>query len=278
MDDASTDRTPELIAEYVRRDPRIISVRNPQNMRLPASLNLGFRRSKGTYLTWTSDDNIMRPQMLSELVAFCEANPQYGFVCSDWTVMDEEGKTITQHKAGPQEGLIYWNNIGPCFLYRRWVYDKVGEYEDALFCAEDYDYFLRILAVTEMAFIQRDLYMYRVHSGSLSATCSQQARLAALEARRRAVHFLRAGGKKDLAARCALGVAEEAAEVYGRAELWKALRVAIICAPGLVLRSGIGRHVLAACFLGRGLRRKLHTTYLRVLKPDYWQNTRARQE
>ena len=27
-------------------------------MKLPASLNIGFENAKGSYLTWTSDDNI----------------------------------------------------------------------------------------------------------------------------------------------------------------------------------------------------------------------------
>ena len=57
VDDASTDDTPSIIAEYVARDHRIRSIRNAVNRRLPGSLNIGFADASVQFLTWTSDDN-----------------------------------------------------------------------------------------------------------------------------------------------------------------------------------------------------------------------------
>src|SRR5687768_16352258 len=70
VDDCSTDDTPRIMAEAVRSDARIRSVRHETNKKLPSGLNTGFRLAKGDYLTWTSDDNCYRPEALAEMVAF----------------------------------------------------------------------------------------------------------------------------------------------------------------------------------------------------------------
>src|SRR5438034_11794938 len=68
VDDASSDATPDVIAEY--SDPRLISVRHGQNRGLPEALNTGFAHSRGHYLTWTSDDNRYAPEARAEMAAF----------------------------------------------------------------------------------------------------------------------------------------------------------------------------------------------------------------
>ena len=51
VDDSSTDGTAAIAAEYVQKDSRIQYYKNPQNMRLPRTLNRGFSLAKGAYLT-----------------------------------------------------------------------------------------------------------------------------------------------------------------------------------------------------------------------------------
>src|SRR6516162_6752271 len=67
VDDASTDETPSIIADYLARDRRVTSLRNPVNRKLPGSLNAGFAQARGELLTWTSDDNCYRPHALNEM-------------------------------------------------------------------------------------------------------------------------------------------------------------------------------------------------------------------
>jgi glycosyltransferase involved in cell wall biosynthesis len=90
VDDHSNDSTPQIIAEWTRKDPRIRSIRNPNNLRLPASLNRGFAEASGTYLTWTSDDNLYRFSALQRMVTFLEGNLDYGLVYTDFSEIDEK--------------------------------------------------------------------------------------------------------------------------------------------------------------------------------------------
>lgn len=60
-------------------------------------------------------------------------------------------------------------------MYRRTVRDVIGDYDVNTYCAEDYDYWLRILQNFGMIMsINRVLYRYRRHGESLSETKSKQ--------------------------------------------------------------------------------------------------------
>src|SRR6266508_190816 len=78
VDDCSTDDTPQIVARY--RDPRLRVIRHETNRKLPAALNTGFAASKGTYLTWTSDDNRYAPNAIEVMMQALETSPEIGLV------------------------------------------------------------------------------------------------------------------------------------------------------------------------------------------------------
>lgn len=181
VDDCSTDSTPAIIAEHAARDPRIKSIRHPQNMKLPAALNTGHAAAQGHYLTWTSDDNRFLSRAIEEMVKFMEQHSSIGMVYTDCIIIDENGDYVSAFPAQPASQLAYQNALGPCFLYRKSVYQAVGEYDRDLFLAEDYDYWLRVYRQFEMAPLHLPLYEYRMHGYSLTSTSKRAALLASLE-------------------------------------------------------------------------------------------------
>ena len=58
--------------------------------------------------------------------------------------------------------------VGACFLYRRSVKEKVGDYNLQLFKIEDYDYWLRIAQYFKIRNLPDIIYDYRIHSESLT--------------------------------------------------------------------------------------------------------------
>ena len=52
IDDGSVDKSAEIARQYEKRDSRIHYYRNEYNLKLPRTLNRGFSRAKGEYLTW----------------------------------------------------------------------------------------------------------------------------------------------------------------------------------------------------------------------------------
>ncbi|MGA2498818.1 MAG: glycosyltransferase family A protein [Tepidisphaeraceae bacterium] len=174
VDDCSTDTTPKIIADYAARDARIRPIRHDTNKRLPGGLNTGHEAARGEFLTWTSDDNILRPNFLEELTGFLRSRPEIGFVYSDYALIDDVG-AITEHRVVlSPEHLAHGCIVGASFLYRRSTWEKVGSYDPEMCLSEDFDYWMRCYRQTELAVLHKELYEYRMHAGSL--TSQQRAR------------------------------------------------------------------------------------------------------
>ena len=168
VNDGSTDDTPRILDEYQRRYS--FTVIHQENQKLPRALNTGFRRARGQFLTWTSSDNVMLPNMLEVLVDALNSNPQVGLAYADWGVIDEHGAVIGAVQTYDYDRylLMRANFINACFLYRRACQDKVGLYDPEFIYAEDWEYWLRISRFFKMARVPQVLYQYRVHSSSLT--------------------------------------------------------------------------------------------------------------
>lgn len=170
VDDCSTDDTPALIQKYAAFDARIKIITNETNLKLPASLNVGFRHAEGDYFSWTSDDNYFKPNAIKTMVDFLEENTEYGMVYCDMTYVDAEGGFLWNHQAHEPDKLLYGNTVGACFLYRSAIARGIGEYDASLFLAEDYEYWLRIYQTAKIKHLPEDLYYYRRHNKSLTET------------------------------------------------------------------------------------------------------------
>ena len=171
IDDGSTDRTAEIAKEYEEKDARISYHKNPQNMRLPRTLNRGFSLAKGDYLTWTSDDNRYRPHALETMLATLKEK-NVGLVFASYQVIDENDKElrVISVQNGSNGRVLDYNVVGACFLYTREVYKAVGDYDTELFLVEDWDYWQRVMMKFPSYAITQILYDYRQHSASLTST------------------------------------------------------------------------------------------------------------
>lgn len=172
INDCSTDNTLEVANEYASKDARIAVYTNEKNSKLPASLNNGFRKATGEYWTWTSDDNILHPDMLETMVDYLDKHMDVGLVVSDSYVIDEKGNIIGE-KHIPNDiqfRMILNNYVGASFMYRKECALQAGEYREDLFLVEDYEFFIRMSLCCKIGIISQFLYYYRDNPNSLTAT------------------------------------------------------------------------------------------------------------
>lgn len=166
VDDASTDETAQLVDEFAQSDQRIRAVRNPYNEKVAGSLNHGFSLAQGELLTWTSDDNLFKPEALDVLVKMI---PGSDFVYSEMTLIDDVGQRVGNVNAIPPTQILLANVLRGCFLYTRRVKDRVGDYDKQWFLVEDWDYWIRSLkAGFKFKAVPDNLYEYRIHGGSMA--------------------------------------------------------------------------------------------------------------
>lgn len=180
VDDCSTDATPQILADYAARDPRIHVIRHEVNKKLPGALNSGFAVARAEYLTWTSDDNMYRPHALARMAEILDAQPRVDLVYAGYSTIDDAGGIGELRLPLPSRALVYKSVVGACFLYRRAVQEALQAYDEALFLVEDYDFWLRASMRFRLQPLAEDLYLYREHEGTL--TTQRRAQVLALRA------------------------------------------------------------------------------------------------
>lgn len=179
VDDCSTDSTLHIAKEYAGKDERIRVIHNEENQKLPESLNIGFRHAAGKYLTWTSDDNMYLSRALEVMNQYLDVHQEVPMVCASMLFMDENMQYIKEFKSYDSVLMHVQDTVGACFMYRREVLDDVGEYSKELFCAEDYEYWIRILKkYGSIGYIPNIFYLYRRHKNSLTVEKAEQVRHA----------------------------------------------------------------------------------------------------
>lgn len=171
VNDCSTDNTSAIVQEYARIDSRIVVIDNPENLKLPLSLNAGFSAARGRYFTWTSDDNFYAPEAIATMVKVLDEDPAVGLVYTDYRLVDDEGVVFgTRVFRDINKGFNQWLGCGACFLYRREVHETNKGYNPAAFLIEDYEFFVRAFTRFQFKYLPiSDLYYYREHQGSLTA-------------------------------------------------------------------------------------------------------------
>ena len=171
VDDGSTDNTAVIAREYEAQDSRIHYHKNPQNMRLPRTLNRGFSLAKGNYLTWTSDDNYYYPTALETMICALEQKKRE-FCFASCDIINGSGEIVECIMVGEysRKMMAGSNPVGACFLYSRRAYEEVGEYDPDLTLVEDFDYWQRISMKFPPVCIAEKLYAYRWHDGALTST------------------------------------------------------------------------------------------------------------
>jgi hypothetical protein len=174
VDDCSKDSSPSIIAEYAAHDSRIVSIRNRVNSRLPRALNAGFAATTGSFLTWTSHDNLYDPEAIERLLRYLCAWRDVDLVYTAYRNIDEDGRCGAVQELWPPWLLPVRNVVCCCFLFRRRVYEQVGNHRENMEYAEDYDYWVRAYkGGFKLMRLHEPLYSYRSHPKSMTAAASQ---------------------------------------------------------------------------------------------------------
>lgn len=167
VNDCSTDNSLQIITQYAEKDSRIRIIDNKKNKKLPASLNIGHRVAKGELITWTSDDNVYEFDAL-EIMMNEILKKKVDIVYANFFLIDDKGNQVREVNLPRFENIIFGNFVSCCFLYKYEVFKRNIEYNEDLFLAEDYDFWLRALLHSSYSHIEKALYHYRKHPATLT--------------------------------------------------------------------------------------------------------------
>ena len=178
VNDGSTDGTAEILQSY--DDPRIKIVNNEQNIGLTKSLNKGLGMAKGEYIARMDADDVSMPERLEKEVTSLDQNRNVGLVGTHYLMINENGKELHTIKGWTESGkltekLLEGNPFGHgSVMFSAECIEKVGLYREEFKFAQDYDFWLRISDVCDVANISELLYKWRFNSKSISVTRKNQ--------------------------------------------------------------------------------------------------------
>jgi glycosyltransferase involved in cell wall biosynthesis len=185
IDDGSTDRSVSIIQSFT--DPRIRLITHQKNQKLIATLNEGIKLAKAPLIARMDADDISLPDRLKQQVNFMAKHPEVILLGTRMQVIDSNGTVLSQEPlltkdAAIRTALLVTNTFphGSVML-RRGPLLKVGGYNPEAYLVEDYDLWVRLAKIGQVANLPTVLYGWRINPQGETLSQSQIHRRHILE-------------------------------------------------------------------------------------------------
>ena len=187
IDDGSDDDTRAICARFASSDARMVVATNP-GRGLVEALNHGLHRARGRYIARMDADDICLPERFARQVDLLGSNGDMSVVGSWADIIDERGATIgamtppTDPKDVRIELMRRSCIVHPSAMIRSETIRRVGGYRRAFVGCEDYDLWLRISEVADLANLGDVLLLYRMHDDQVTWARAEQRIMSELAA------------------------------------------------------------------------------------------------
>ena len=171
IDDASTDRTREILGGY--DDPRMCVLHNDNNSGIVFSLNRGLDVCKGKYVARMDADDIAMPNRLAEQLHYMKMHPEV-IVESCWFEMFGAVNTEVKYPESHNQivcSFLFGNRfLHPGYFMNNNMLRKYNiRYREDMKYAEDYDFAVRAGMCGKLANVPLVLMRYRVHESQTTS-------------------------------------------------------------------------------------------------------------
>jgi GT2 family glycosyltransferase len=193
VDDGSTDESPDLMADWEVREPRVRVVRKA-NGGVAAARNAGYLAAdqSTSYLLFLDADDCLEPEMLTMMTGYLDARPDVGMAYCRHVLIDAAGATIADAPAWtPRYAPAPWGarrlradepdtpfvsvlclaGIVPSLaIVRRSAYERTNGWDESFgqIC-EDTNLFLEIALNDTIHYVDKALVRHRRHARQSTA-------------------------------------------------------------------------------------------------------------
>lgn len=192
LDDCSTDNSNQQFYNFMESvDGKVTKVILNENNSGSTfrQWNRGIKQASGDYVWLAESDDWAGERLLDTLVAVLDENPEVGLAyCQSVVVNESEDQLGTREVCdtdldpslwlndfvinGRQfvEEYLLFENVIPnasAVLIRKETWDNVGDADDAMKLAGDWLQWVKILGISDVAFVAQPLNYYRTHSNTV---------------------------------------------------------------------------------------------------------------
>jgi glycosyltransferase involved in cell wall biosynthesis len=171
LNDCSRDRTEEIVLSY--NDPRIVYLKNEENLGVAATLNKGLAVAKGDYIVRMDADDISLPERFEKQAAYLDAHKdvavlgtnvesfgEAGTICTGWSATDPEQMKV--------DLLFACGLAHPSVMMRADMIRELGGYDESFNGLEDYELWCRVLENHKITTLPDILLRYRIHGSQVT--------------------------------------------------------------------------------------------------------------
>jgi glycosyltransferase involved in cell wall biosynthesis len=174
VDNGSTDGTGAILADWAAREPRL-RVASLARPRLSAALNLAAELARAPLLARLDADDIAFPHRLETQARTMAARPELVLLGSAAVLLDAAGRRTGDVRPPVLDRDIRRMQrtsaalVASTTMFRAEAFRRAGGYRQGLNISEDYDLWLRMSELGEVANLPEALIGYRVHAASITA-------------------------------------------------------------------------------------------------------------
>lgn len=171
VDDGSTDNTSEVAGGYLG-EVRCI---RQENQGLAAARNAGLDHSCGDYVIFLDADDRLTPEAIAVGVAEFEAQPDCALVAGQYRLIGGHESILEEPPPHPitrdhYAELLRHNHIRvpATVMYRRAVFENVGNFDPSVSPCADYDLYLRMARQFPIRCHEHIIAEYRQHASNMT--------------------------------------------------------------------------------------------------------------
>ncbi|MBW4507957.1 MAG: glycosyltransferase family 2 protein [Scytonematopsis contorta HA4267-MV1] len=188
VDDGSTDNSTEIILDYVKKEPRLQLIKQP-NRGVCNGRNNGSKacNTESEYLMFLDGDDCIEPEMLEIMIKYLDQYPHVGLIYSDSWLIDSKDRILNLESSslvprffpspdGRFEEVPDYIPETPFFsiatgicretgpVLRKSIYRETSGWPEWLGQGyEGVDLFMQMALLSDVHFIPKKLYKYRQH-------------------------------------------------------------------------------------------------------------------
>ncbi len=173
IDDASTDKSWNILTRYARKDKRIKVFSQSKNIGLVKSLNLLLPKTRGKYVARMDADDISLPTRFAKQIALLEAKPWVVACGGQEEIINERGRVIAEKYFPTDEDDCYRMIanamvIQPPILMARGDVMRKLRYDNHIFKNDDISMHFKLLAKGAFFNVDEVIFQYRKREDSLT--------------------------------------------------------------------------------------------------------------
>lgn len=179
VDDGSTDTTPDILAEYAIKDPRIRIIRLKHGG-IVRALNLGVAEARADWIARMDCDDISHPTRMERQWHAIQRSPGAVFchchthIIGDPGLVTHAGHFIRTKALLALRLCFQCPIVHPTVIFHKATFLECGGYDESEEYAEDYGLWGRLLMKGELAGVAEPLLDFRVHRASVSKQMSRE--------------------------------------------------------------------------------------------------------